>query len=64
MKARINFTGELIISQTNNEDIKSEIREAIDTIILNFQEEFVRKVKEDCKKDIVFYIYDPRLTGK
>ena len=22
------------------------------------------KVKEDCKKDIVFYTYDPRLTGK
>ena len=33
-------------------------------LFLNLQEEFARKVKEDCKKDIVFYTYDPRLTGK
>ena len=33
-------------------------------LFLNLQEEFARKVKEDCKKDIIFYTYDPRLTGK
>lgn len=33
-------------------------------LFLNLQEEFAKKVKEDCKKDIVFYTYDPRLTGK
>ena len=33
-------------------------------LFLNLQEEFARKVKKDCKKDIVFYTYDPRLTGK
>ena len=33
-------------------------------LFLNLQEEFAKKVKEDCKKDIIFYTYDPRLTGK
>lgn len=33
-------------------------------LFLNLQEEFAKKVKDDCKKDIVFYTYDPRLTGK
>ena len=59
MKARINFTGELIISQTNNEDIKLEILEVIDTIILNFQEEYEDVIGY---KEVVDINFDKSIT--
>ena len=59
MKARINFTGELIISQTTNDDIKLEILEAIDTIILNFQEEYEEVIGY---KEVVDINFDKNIT--
>lgn len=59
MKARINFTGELIISETSDEDIKSEILETINTIILNFQEEYEEFVGY---KDVVDINFDKNIT--
>ena len=59
MKARINFTGELIISQTNNEDIKLEILETINTIILNFQEEYEEFIGY---KEVVDINFDKNIT--
>ena len=33
-------------------------------LFLNLQEEFAKKVRADCENNIMFYTYDPRLTGK
>ena len=33
-------------------------------LFLNLQEEFAKKVRTDCENNIMFYTYDPRLTGK
>ena len=33
-------------------------------LFLNLQEEFAKKVRQDCENNIMFYTYDPRLTGK
>ena len=59
MKAKITFNGELILSETNDEDIKLEILEAINTIIVNFQEEYEELVGH---KEVIDIRFDKNIT--